>query len=95
MFFKIILAIIFLQLVFDNVNTQEEGDNVEIEPPIVVAQPPIVATTECAHHKNKNGGKDRKGGKGVFKKHKGTKKPKKPKKNNKEVIYPLTIPPLV
>ena len=93
MFFKIILAIIFLQLVFDNVNTQEvifllffnlkkfqEGDNVEIEPPIVVAQPPIVATTECAHHKNKNGGKDRKGGKGVFKKHKGTKKPKKNKR---------------
>uniref|UniRef100_A0A915NG35 Uncharacterized protein n=1 Tax=Meloidogyne floridensis TaxID=298350 RepID=A0A915NG35_9BILA len=80
MFSKILLVIILLQLVFDAVNTQEEGDNVEIGPPIVVAQPPI-ATTECAHRKNKNGGKDHKGGKGVFKRHKGT---KKPKKNNKE-----------
>nr|CAD2140034.1 unnamed protein product [Meloidogyne enterolobii] len=80
MFFKILLAIILLQLVLDTVNTQEEGDNVEVGPPKVVAQPPV-ATTECAHHKNKNGGKKHKGGKGAFlKKHKGTKKPKKNKR---------------
>ncbi|CAK5079638.1 unnamed protein product [Meloidogyne enterolobii] len=78
MFSKILLAIIILQLILDN-----EGDNVEVGPPKVVAQPPV-ATTECAHHKNKNGGKKHKGGKGAFlKKHKGTKKPKKNKNGRK------------